>query len=594
MPTCPNPACQHVSEATDFCPRCQRSMRAPAPPRSPAGRVPCVGWRLRWRHALPRHEVAALPCLPGLLLPIAGSEADGCAVFAIEERRRPQQVTVWLAEREPIDAALTLVRGLARLLIDWHQRGYLCGDIQLDTLFIDEAGAVAIAGIMPLPIDQAAWLRPLPASAGFDAPEIRNRDAARVGTASDVYALAATLVGVAERLPRFADFGDLEVLAHQFVPRHPQVPPPMHGWLRRSLAMNSKERFPDVAAQLQALEEAWRPRPPSEAALRLSGGSATRPGWCKLCAADDERDDGEINADRALFLSEAKPLRQLVLVADGITACTIGSGARAATIVETTVRELWPSIRSADDVASALRTANERIVAEAAQLCAARSQEPEARGLMAASVAALYNDGRQAELITCGDVRAYLWSADRGLALLSADDHAGVARIVRGRPLGAACDGSEEALTACIGMARREDSGLVAQPPPLRRRPLALGPDDVLVLCSDGLTDYLIRQTGKGRWAAELMLETRIAEAVQRQFGMKQLANYLASAADVNGGGDNITVMCLRCQPLPLPAEGHAVPRSPAPSVPAPRSPAAKRVSEAAPVPSITHGNQQP
>jgi serine/threonine protein phosphatase PrpC len=75
---------------------------------------------------------------------------------------------------------------------------------------------------------------------------------------------------------------------------------------------------------------------------------------------------------------------------------------------------------------------------------------------------------------------------------------------------------------------------------------LALRPGDLILLCTDGLTDYLARfSEGKGSWEAESAIERVLKSDVEAR-GVRAASERLADEANRNGGGDNITLVVVR------------------------------------------------
>lgn len=530
-----------AAEATDdegFCPACQRGLAAAAPRAAdPPAPGPEPGCWLPWS----RTAAEGLPELPGLLRPSRWNDRGTHAWFAWADAGRPQPAPDWARARDPLIAALWLTLRLAECLRHWHEAGWLCGAIPLARVFVTEGASQParfwLAGVRPLPIG-----RPRPqlddAVSGpvFMAPEVRHGQAARLGPASDVFALAALFVGVLWNRQGFDDFGQLELCAHQTTGCWPQLPPAVHGWLGRALHPDPAQRHPTTLDAMRDLRQRLEQPPMPPAPWRWRSAATTRVGWCKLPGEDDDRPDSDFNEDRWMILHASHgdgDGRLLALVVDGITR---GGGGRAAEAVVQHLRRCWPSLTSSAAVAEALQAAN------AALAGAAPATEAERPG---ACIAAIYADGQEITLLACGDVRAYVWSPQGGLGLLSRDDHAAVHRL-----LGTYDGGStERTLVACLGMAERDGLGWRARALPLQRRRLVLRSSDILLLCSDGLTDGLA--PGAGRWEAERRLERDIAEAVAQGLSLRQLVHRLCSRADSASGGDNITALALQLRAGP-------------------------------------------
>jgi protein phosphatase len=207
------------------------------------------------------------------------------------------------------------------------------------------------------------------------------------------------------------------------------------------------------------------------------------------------------------------------VVADGMGGHLAGDVASART-VEIIQRELGPSTADADGAAEALRaaieTANREIWREA--------QEDVAKaGMGTTVVAAILTDG-QAILANTGDSPAFL--VRDGTAEQVTLDHGFVAEQVRAGMLSE--DDAEyhpfrHVLTRCLGAEEYVEVETYS--------PLALHAGDVLILCSDGLTEH-VRKPEVAVYAAE-------ADPHAAARGLIDLAN-------ARGGHDNITVVVAR------------------------------------------------
>jgi serine/threonine protein phosphatase PrpC len=155
---------------------------------------------------------------------------------------------------------------------------------------------------------------------------------------------------------------------------------------------------------------------------------------------------------------------------------------------------------------------------------AAARNKSELRGMGTTLVALLAGAGRIA-LAHVGDSRAYLIRAGRIRQLT--DDHSLVAELVRRRELSArAARGHphRHVLTRALGVRRATEPDLAELTP---------APQDVVLLCSDGLTGHL--------------LDEEIAKVVASDSDLEAACEQLVAIANSRGGEDNITVALVRC-----------------------------------------------
>lgn len=213
------------------------------------------------------------------------------------------------------------------------------------------------------------------------------------------------------------------------------------------------------------------------------------------------------NEDRAFAAAH------LVAVADGM------GGALAGEVASQMAVEAIEAVQAPADpqtLRMAIENANRAIRRMAAQ-------DPSKAG-MGTTVTAATVEGDQLEIVHVGDSRAYLWR-DGELTRLT-DDHSVVAELVRRGSLSpeeAENHPHRNVITRALG----------AEPDvKVDTYQHALLPDDVLLLCSDGLYTEV---TDEG-----------IAEVLRGAASLEEAVEALVGRANDHGGSDNVTVVLAR------------------------------------------------
>jgi serine/threonine protein phosphatase PrpC len=455
-----------------------------------------------------------------------------------------------------------------------HEGGSLVGDFDDENLLVNETNEglrfkLLLTRPLPTLADPAA-VPPMETRA-VDSPEFRNGEIERWSPSSDVYVIAAWLIGLLVGVSCFEEFREIDYFAHQLRALSPDVPFTLHPWFAKSSALDPMERYSSIAEQrsefqrLCAASEVRRNEP--QGRLRIGLADSSRAGVGKLRGEDDFRPWYDVNEDRALATwAGESDSKALAIVADGITNCRYGSGARAAEIVVGEVQRAWEEglLTDPETLLNTLHRANEAVVQEAiaaAEMEGAELATLRRSDLMGATVAVCIVLEEKTHIAVCGDTRVYLWSAADGLALLSCDANqlnfdlrAGMSwKLARARD-------DAEVLRAYIGCNELGKERPRACEPEIWCETFGLSAGDVIVLCTDGLTDYLARfADGKGSWAAEAVLAHRLTERMlaseESVRGIKPLVEQLANEADRNGGGDNITLAMLRAETERPPGE---------------------------------------
>lgn len=217
----------------------------------------------------------------------------------------------------------------------------------------------------------------------------------------------------------------------------------------------------------------------------------------------------------------------LFMVADGVSGREAGDVASRLAVDSvgefvSRVRDTWPARgregqdREAALFAAALRHANRRIHREA------REKQPEGRGMTTTFVGALCT-GDKLCVAHVGDSRAY--RLRRGRLLQLTEDHSVANEAGRDRRADdwLSAGVNPAALTRALGLFDTVEPTLAVDHPE---------PDDVLLLCSDGLTN---------------MLDVHeIADLMVHITNVEMCARSLVVAANSAGGGDNTTVVVVR------------------------------------------------
>ncbi len=211
----------------------------------------------------------------------------------------------------------------------------------------------------------------------------------------------------------------------------------------------------------------------------------------------------------------------LFLVADGMGGHTAGQLA-SRLAAEEALRAVSTLAGASASLAEKLRYA---VAAANRQIFQTAHDHAELAGMGTTLVALLLDEGRAA-LAHVGDSRAYLQRGGRLRQLT--DDHSIVAELVRRREISP--DAAREhphrhVLTRALGVRPNAEPDLAE---------LTLAPDDVFVLCSDGLTNHV--------------RDEEIAAALAGEGDLQTAADGLIALANERGGEDNITVVLVRCE----------------------------------------------
>jgi len=586
--TCP--ACGGLSHDAEFCDHCNADLvrpaaafppdRCPLFPDQPIALTPTqVGtlirpeasillrardqaWRAhwisrqaweRWRPAIDERLGHVVPVLPPCHV-----IDDDSGVWVVAESAA-QRATPWAARIpdnaiEDLNNLCRFLEKLGRALDELHQRGLVW--LTFDPAEIEEVAAddpqdthmrftnldlrVFRAGRNP---------ERLEARPAFAAPEVCRFQAPDLGAATDVYHLALfAYCWLAGLLPRGFQGAGLESFQHDLPPLRvfaPQLPPGLVSVLNRGLALEPRQRYSSPSSLVTAFQAACARaecRQRSTGAVCWEAGTHSRNGRAKTARGRD-------NEDYVLTRTFKEPDRALLVVADGITTCDVGSGALASWMTCMLLEGMFDSQSNQDSFPDKISTLCREGSAKLLDWAVAKgygNQLAAGRDLMGSTLLAAWLEGNMLTLANVGDSRAYLVDGatveqmtvdgDLGSELLASgmppEEVKGLGLMARGLRdcVGGCSVGADGALTILDDYCR----------PKISRWRLL--PGDIVILCSDGLVEEGV-----------FLEPEKLGEIVRSHphLSAEALAEQLAAAADAlqrppsalepDGFGDNIT-----------------------------------------------------
>jgi protein phosphatase len=479
---------------------------------------------------------------PAVRVPSAEVEEGGRCLRVYPE---PEGVALadLLRQPQPVEVALETMGVVARAFGHVHEAGHLVLGLYPERLRIAGATAqIQWEGPFPRLDDPSPVLAPTP---GFSAPEAFGRGEGKLSPATDVFALGMLLYYLLTGAPRIPEAAEVGVDLPRPRAWRPDLPFGIEGVFRRATQRLASRRTPDVAAFLADLERA-RDRIAARAALPY--GPARHAVAADAHIGLSKAKQRPVNEDALLVRREPARAKAMLLVADGVSHATLGSGDEASRILVAAAAERWERLcggrllsaevapRVAENLLlSVVRAANDAIAARASLLAGGKASAD--AEVMATTAVLALADGNRAHLLNLGDSRAYLFSGGE-IEAMTCDHDVRHEMLRKRRPLAevaAAAGGSQ--LTRYVGRLEPRAGAFVPVDPEPDFVHIPLFPEDRLLLCSDGLSDYVG------------MTEREADEAIARVLGEfrdpARAAFELVVLANRAGGGDNITCIVL-------------------------------------------------
>jgi serine/threonine protein phosphatase PrpC len=288
------------------------------------------------------------------------------------------------------------------------------------------------------------------------------------------------------------------------------------------------------------------------------------------------------NEDQIMSVPGLANTLALIGVADGVSTADIGSGWVAAATIKLTMdrhvtawrqqlntlpdpgldRDEWK--KQADDfLRMVFKAVHQAVIDEIAERCNVSKHLPPKGAAMSSTLVLALVQGNMVRIAHWGDSRAYL--ATPASLIRLTEDHNRVLELIAQRetPFQLPPSGGSE-LIRVVGRGTVSADGKGFEAVPFDKQPLTvtgitLLPDDLLLLCSDGLSGGL-----SSGIEAEKEAKLHTVIMARKAAGLRDMAWYLARFADDDMGNDNISLVILspqsdivEKQAAGLPKKGH-------------------------------------
>lgn len=487
---------------------------------------------------LPQDDIFAEELYQHIHLPVGECRRAGSffLVWQDTEATPLSELLEQIPDPIPVDRALVILPPVLRLLEVFHENGLAVSELSLEQLVMAPSLDVSLT-MIETPARLGTPLRDVGQTPGGVHPRTFSAFSGVHDMDTEIYAFG-TLVWqlLTRQLPPASERTNYR----NAVPLRgyrPDLAPGLAPLVEASMSMRPTIAFASPRAFYERLVKASKSakdlRPHTIRGLEVA--AETHIGIAK-------RHVMPVNQD-AIFAASADGDLALLLVSDGVSTADYGSGDIASEFIRAEAFRAWRQVdearlESTEQRVAFLRhiieRANQSIVDYINEQYAPFSGDP-SRIMAATAVLGLVAFGR-VTFVSTGDSPAFLVREGK-VERINRDHSVLTLSLVAGASVDEILDsGWPDALAACVGTFAIDDTGrLQATPVDIDALEFTLAPNDRLVLCSDGLTDYIADDPATGAEIIRRVINFDSSPAIT--------ALELILLGNRGGGGDNVSVV---------------------------------------------------
>lgn len=390
----------------------------------------------------------------------------------------------------------------------------------------------------------------------ISSPEVLNKVEGKLDEESNVYIFGKLLLQLI--LNNFGILSDDEEMYYGYNLRlfRGDLPYKFHNFIMRCLNITKEKRFKSI----KELEERYKylieeRHNIEKAKLKVKSLGSTNVGVNKLKKALRDmhikkyEDENEFNEDMFLVMKDEKKEVTLLALGDGVSTAKLGSGKEASSILRKNIIEAFKEKGSLlkdetniKEFCSKVITKSNIDIIESIKTKVDIRKEPPS-GIMASTLILAIVVGNRMYYTSIGDSRLFIYSEKDGLNLLNYEDNVMNLKLANGTPWDKVVNSEgRHAITRYIGGGSFKDGNLFPRKFNISIHCLELEPGEIIIICSDGVTDYINKSYyNDDLWKVTESLERIIKE--NKQKSLEVLNNKIITEANLNGGGDNITII---------------------------------------------------
>lgn len=326
----------------------------------------------------------------------------------------------------------------------------------------------------------------------------------------------------------------------------------LHPWINRTVNANADIRYKTLEECMDDFEYLLQSRylESQDDGIELDLCASTHVGIGKNLKMKDypeevRNEDSILVSEKLCYEGDKSSNKALLLVADGISTSTIGTGYEASNIIKSVAENLWDeeytNIKDSKDVQGFVN----EIINKSNQEIRNYVYEREGyyctnRVVMGSTLSIAIRIDRNLYYASVGDSPMLLVRKDY-VVPLNYQDNRGNEELVNGCSWErfTEMDGSSSLTNFVGGSNYNKEKEEIIYP---KVSEISLMKDEYILLCSDGLTDYIEPGTGLDiGWSTDEKLKELIYQ--DGDLSIVDIVDNLISTANYYGGGDNISVI---------------------------------------------------
>lgn len=463
----------------------------------------------------------------------------------------------WIAENIiSTEKALVIIRKISLIVQRIQRNNRILGTFDLSDFWIKDGDLESIFFRVTREFYGSRDFTETDELGEYTALEIKNRVFDDLDNSSDVFLIGKLFVNIILSRTNYINYSEFRYLAHELSIFNEDMPIGIHKWIGKSTSIIKSERYKNVTDQLNDLNKILsldkkRKSKSTSKVKYIQWSAKTHCGEGKKKLFPENTDESIVNEDRYIVLEDESRKKILAIVADGISNCKYGSGAYAAQYLVDSAQYLWDKSREelySDEkvidffknlVSEANRRIKEHIMNE---YIIDDIDEIESSDIMGTTLTGVFINNNEVYSVSIGDSRTYIYS-NKGLSLVHFDDNI-LNYTLKEKKLSwdeiYGCD-DKYLITRNVGNISQDPEEII------KLRKFNLLDDEILILCSDGITDYINQIEYRND---EWNIDTKLAEIINSERnGMNSLdkiSRILINEANKNGGGDNMSIIMIK------------------------------------------------